>query len=114
VLPISPRWLMLPCQSPASAGRTRSERRVPDGLTGKECKTARTLLGWQMRDLWARSQVSIDSISRLERGEGGPRPRTCAIYAQHLKLPGSHSQMAGRPDCERKIRTETLPHEATL
>ena len=47
-----------------------------DVLTSAQCRQARKLLGWQMRDLRAKSQVSIDAISRLERGEGRLESRT--------------------------------------
>jgi transcriptional regulator with XRE-family HTH domain len=47
-----------------------------DTLTSDQCRKARKLLGWQMRELWSRSRISIDAISRLERGEGGHQART--------------------------------------
>ena len=37
-------------------------------LTGTQCVKARKLLGWNMRELRMHSKVSIDAISRLERG----------------------------------------------
>jgi transcriptional regulator with XRE-family HTH domain len=49
---------------------------MPAALTGAECLKARKLLGWSMRELRARSKVSIDAISRLERGEGHLHERT--------------------------------------
>ena len=45
-------------------------------LTGPQCLKARKLLGWSMRDLRAHSKVSIDAISRLERGAAPLRART--------------------------------------
>ena len=33
-------------------------------------------MGWTMRDLWRHSKVSIDAISRLERGKGTLQVRT--------------------------------------
>jgi transcriptional regulator with XRE-family HTH domain len=45
-------------------------------LTSAQCRQARTLLGWKMRDLRAKALVSIDAISRLERDEGDLRART--------------------------------------
>jgi transcriptional regulator with XRE-family HTH domain len=42
---------------------------MPVILTPAQCREARLTLGWTMRDLWAKSKVSIGAISRLERGE---------------------------------------------
>lgn len=44
--------------------------------TSAECLQTRKLLGWSIRDLRSHSLVSIDSISRHERGEGTAQPRT--------------------------------------
>jgi transcriptional regulator with XRE-family HTH domain len=44
-------------------------------LSYTECLQARALLSWTVRDLEKASQVSIDSISRLERSEGYDHPR---------------------------------------
>jgi transcriptional regulator with XRE-family HTH domain len=59
-----------------------------DGLTSDQCRQARTLLGWQMRDLRAKSLVSIDAISRLERGEGNLQPRTLRDLRAALETAG--------------------------
>ena len=37
-------------------------------LTSTECRKARLMLGWSIRDLKAKSTVSLGSISRFERG----------------------------------------------
>jgi transcriptional regulator with XRE-family HTH domain len=42
---------------------------MPAILTPSQCRKARSALGWTMRDLRAKSNVSTDAISRLERGE---------------------------------------------
>ena len=47
-----------------------------DVLTSAQCRQARKLLGWSMRDLRAESTITVDSISRLERGAGPIRYRT--------------------------------------
>jgi transcriptional regulator with XRE-family HTH domain len=43
---------------------------MKDILTSAQCRQARKLLGWPMRDLRAKSKISVDTISRLERGVG--------------------------------------------
>jgi transcriptional regulator with XRE-family HTH domain len=45
-------------------------------LSSEECLQARVLLGWTLRDLREQSQVSIDAILQLERGEVGAQPGT--------------------------------------
>ena len=35
----------------------------------EQCRRAREILGWSMRDLAAAAQVSLDTVARLERGE---------------------------------------------
>ena len=47
----------------------REEQEMPVILTPAQCREARLALGWTMRDLGAKSKVSIGAISRLERGE---------------------------------------------
>jgi hypothetical protein len=47
----------------------QEEQGMPVILTPAQCREARLALGWTMRDLWAKSKVSIGAISRLERGE---------------------------------------------
>ena len=49
---------------------------MPDTLTGEQCAQARNLLRWDMRALRELSSVSMDAISRLERGEGRLQART--------------------------------------
>jgi transcriptional regulator with XRE-family HTH domain len=38
-------------------------------INSVQCKMARAALGWGVRDLAKNSEVSIDTITRLERGE---------------------------------------------
>ena len=73
---------------------------MPHDLIGVDCKAARKLLGWQMRDLWARSQVSIDSISRLERGEGHLQPRRLRDLRAAFEIAGI-TFADGEPPCVR-------------
>jgi transcriptional regulator with XRE-family HTH domain len=49
---------------------------MKDILTSAQCRQARKLLGWSMRDLRAKSEISVDTISRLERGSGPSYYRT--------------------------------------
>jgi transcriptional regulator with XRE-family HTH domain len=53
-------------------------------LTSAQCRQARKLLGWSMRDLRAKCRISVDTISRLERGAGPNYDRTlrdlCAAF----------------------------------
>ena len=67
-------------------------------LTAAQCRKARAALGWSMRDLHAKSAVSIGTISRLEHG-AKLEERTLAdikrALADGLKL--KHSKPARSP-----------------
>jgi transcriptional regulator with XRE-family HTH domain len=43
---------------------------MKDILTSAQCRQARKLLGWSMRDLRTESKITVDTISRLERSAG--------------------------------------------
>jgi len=56
-----------------------------DVLTSAQCRRARKLLGWSIRDLWAKSMVSIGSISRVERATVLRTREPCGTCGRPLK-----------------------------
>jgi len=52
-----------------------------------QCKMARAALGWGVRDLAKAAGVSVDTVSRLERGED-LMPRTLAAMRSTLEAAG--------------------------
>jgi transcriptional regulator with XRE-family HTH domain len=80
-----------------------------DVLTSAQCRQARKLLGWQMRDLRAKSQVSIDAISRLERGEGRLQSRTLRDLRVAFEGWRGFPKWQGSVAQKMKIQTETHP-----
>jgi DNA-binding XRE family transcriptional regulator len=46
-------------------------------ITAIQCKMARAALGWGVRDLAKNAAVSVDTVTRLEKGED-LMPRTVA------------------------------------
>lgn len=56
-------------------------------MTPVQTKMARAALGWGVRDLSAQAGVSVDTITRLERGEQ-LQPRTIAAIRAALEAVG--------------------------
>jgi transcriptional regulator with XRE-family HTH domain len=52
-----------------------------------QCRMARTALGWGVRDLAKAAAVSVDTITRLERGDE-LLPRTVAAIRAALEAAG--------------------------
>ncbi|WP_457103409.1 helix-turn-helix domain-containing protein [Mesorhizobium sp. URHB0026] len=52
-----------------------------------QCKMARSAIGWGVRDLAREASVSVDTISRLERGEE-LMPRTVEAIRAALESAG--------------------------
>lgn len=52
-----------------------------------QCKMARAALGWGVRDLAREASVSVDTVSRFERGEE-LQPRTIAAIRAALEAAG--------------------------
>jgi len=52
-----------------------------------QCKMARAALGWGVRDLAKVAGVSVDTVSRLERGED-LLPRTLAAVRSAIEAAG--------------------------
>lgn len=52
-----------------------------------QCKMARSAIGWGVRDLAREASVSVDTISRLERGEE-LMPRTVEAIRRTLESAG--------------------------
>ncbi|MFD1982413.1 multiprotein-bridging factor 1 family protein [Mesorhizobium newzealandense] len=52
-----------------------------------QCKMARSAIGWGVRDLAREASVSVDTISRLERGEE-LMPRTIEAIRRALEAAG--------------------------
>jgi hypothetical protein len=59
-------------------------------------------LGWTMRDLWRRSKVSIDAISRLERGKGSLQAWTLGDLRATFAAAGVTFARNAAPDGKRK------------
>lgn len=51
-------------------------------------RAARAILGWSQKELSSRSGVSVPSINRFERGEGGARVTTVANLVSCLEKHG--------------------------
>lgn len=56
-------------------------------ITAIQCKMARAALGWGVRDLAKSAEVSIDTVTRLERGET-LLPRTVAVIEKAFVTAG--------------------------
>ena len=68
-----------------------------------QCKMARVAVGWGVRDLAKAAKVSIDTISRLERGEE-LRERTVEAIQRALEAAGIEfiSENGGGPGVRLK------------
>jgi transcriptional regulator with XRE-family HTH domain len=53
-----------------------------NALVGARVKAARTGLGWSLRDLAAKAEVSSSAICRIERGKASPQILTLALIAE--------------------------------
>ncbi|MEP9379841.1 helix-turn-helix transcriptional regulator [Aquabacter sp. CN5-332] len=71
-----------------------------------QCRMARTALGWGVRDLAKAASVSVDTISRLERGED-LLPRTLTAIRTALESAGvqflDNGDVAGGPGVALKV-----------
>jgi hypothetical protein len=57
-------------------------------ITGEQCRAARRLLGWTLRDHAASSGLGVHAIGAFERGETVPWPETLAAIAAALRAGG--------------------------
>ena len=56
-------------------------------ITAEQCRMARAALGWGVRDLAAKAEVSHGTIQRLERGET-LRPLTARAIREAMEAAG--------------------------
>lgn len=56
-------------------------------IAAVQCKMARAAVGWGVRELAKEAEVSVDTVSRLERGED-LQPRTLAAIRSALEAAG--------------------------
>lgn len=68
-----------------------------DAVTGAQCRAARSLLGWSMEDLVARTELNHGTISRFETGKGTPRRSTIKIIRGVFEAAGIEILDAGTP-----------------
>jgi transcriptional regulator with XRE-family HTH domain len=54
-------------------------------LTAIQCRAARGLLGWSQTDLGQTARVDIKTITKFERGERAPHPRTIEALTKALE-----------------------------
>lgn len=57
-------------------------------LTPATCRAARAGLNWSQADLCTRSQTSITSLTRFERGLNTPHWRTLKAFKEALEAAG--------------------------
>jgi DNA-binding XRE family transcriptional regulator len=72
-------------------------------MTPVQCKMARVGLGWGVRDLAQKAQVSTQTVTRFEKGEE-LRPITLATIRKALELGGVEfiSENGGGPGVRMK------------
>lgn len=68
-------------------------------------RAARAILGWSQKELSSRSGVSVPSINRFERGEGGTRESTVASLVGCLE--GHGVEVIVTPDNELRVLVTT-------
>lgn len=77
-------------------------------INAVQCKMARAAVGWGVRDLAKEAGVSVDTVSRLERGEE-LMPRTVAAIRTALEAAGvtflESGDVAGGPGVALRDRT---------
>lgn len=56
-------------------------------IAAVQCKMARAAVGWGVRELAKEAEVSVDTVSRLERGED-LQPRTLSAIRSALEAAG--------------------------
>lgn len=57
-------------------------------ITARQIRAARALLGWSQQQLADKAIVSINAVTRLERGEVDPRVSTLTAVEQALTKAG--------------------------
>jgi len=57
-------------------------------MTGAQCRAARALLDWSVRELADRSSVHRNTISSFESGKTHPNPSTIHVLAASLQTAG--------------------------
>ena len=67
----------------------------PLGLTSKQCRRARELLGWDMLDLEEASGVGMVVIVRLEEGRRSPEAARVATLRKAFEAAGVEFQPGG-------------------
>lgn len=70
-----------------------------------QCRMARIAIGWGVRELATAAKVSVDTVSRLERGEK-LRPRTVEDIRRALEQAGVEfiAENGGGPGVRLKAR----------
>ena len=58
------------------------------GISNRQCRAARALLGWNQGDLEKAAEVSKKTIADFERDERIPYPRTLAAMQRALESAG--------------------------
>lgn len=71
-----------------------------------QCKMARAAVGWGVRELAKAAAVSVDTVSRLERGEE-LMPRTIAAIRAALEAAGVIFLSDGQPARGNGVSLET-------
>lgn len=57
-------------------------------ITARQIRAARALLGWSQQDLADKAIVSLNAITRLERGEVDPRMSTVTAVQKAITKAG--------------------------
>lgn len=57
-------------------------------ITARQIRAARALLGWSQQDLADKAIVSLNAITRLERGEVDPRMSTVTAVQKAIAKAG--------------------------
>jgi hypothetical protein len=57
-------------------------------MTAPQCKMARAVLGWGIRDLARHARVGSTTVSRFEAGQGVPIPATVAAMQRAFEAAG--------------------------